>query len=260
MEGRALRSARRTMLRARVALATVIVVVALVAAKLIVHAFGWEFIVLSPLYTSIVAGGIFVIGLIVAGTLSDYKESERMPAEITGALQNIYEDCRVLHERYSAFDLWRVRLSLIRIVSSLREDLQTDTDRGSLTAINDLSGSITELEELGTPPPYIVRLRNEQGAVRKTVLRMYHIQRTEFLPSAYFLIQTMVALTLLAFEFTVIEPLSLALVILVFISYFFVYLVKLLKILDSPFRDTQGTGDAVSLLVLNEFAHELSGP
>ncbi len=104
------------------------------------------------------------------------------------------------------------------------------------------------------PPNYIVRLRQEQGTIRKSMLRIYHIQRTEFLPSAYILIQTVVALILAAMEFTKLDPLYESLAILIVISYFFIYLLKLLKIIDTPFRVDEHTKDDVSLFLLNEFS------
>lgn len=62
-----------------VPLETAAIVLGIIALKLVLEAVSAEFITLSPLYTSVVAGGIFVIGLIVAGTLADYKEAEKMP-------------------------------------------------------------------------------------------------------------------------------------------------------------------------------------
>jgi hypothetical protein len=244
--------------RGRVSAETGLVVLALILIKLLLEALSLEFIDLSPLYTSIVAGGIFVIGLIVAGTLPDYKESEKMPAEITAALENIHEDCRSIRETIPRFDLDRLRKSLSGIVAALREDLADPTSRSCLDAINDLSLSFLELERLGVPPNYIVRLRTEQGTVRKNVLRIYHIQRIDFLPSAYLLIQTIVILIIAALEFTQIDPTYESVVILAFISYFFVYLLRLLKIIDRPFRVDERTMDDVSLFLLNEFAKRLA--
>lgn len=57
-----------------------------------------------------------------------------------------------------------------------------------------------------------------------------------------------------ALVFTKGDPLYESVVILVVIAYFFVYLVRLLKIMDTPFRVRQQTGDEVSLFLLNEFA------
>lgn len=252
------RSAARVLKRGRVALEAGLVILVLVLVKLLLEALSLEFIDLSPLYTSIVAGGIFVIGLIVAGTLADYKESEKMPAEITAALENIHEDCRSIRETMPDFDLDRIRRSLSGIVAALRKDLADPASRTCLDAINDLSPSFLELERLGVPPNYIVRLRTEQGTVRKNVLRIYHIQRIEFLPSAYLLIQTIVILIIAALEFTKIDPIYQAVVLLAFISYFFIYLLRLLKIIDTPFRVDERTMDDVSLFLLNEFTRKLA--
>ena len=242
------------MKRLRVVVETALAVVAIVIAKLVVHAFSWEFITLSPLYTSIVAGGIFVIGLIVAGTLADYKESEKMPAEIAAALANIHEDASAMKETNEEFDLIRLRKALANVVTAFKEDLGDGNSRKCLAAINDLTPSFVALDRLGVPPPYVMRLRQEQGAIRRGVLRIYHIQDTEFLPSAYILIETVVLLIITALVFTKVDALYESVVILAMIAYFFVYLVRLLKIMDTPFRVQRQTGDEVSLFLLNEFA------
>jgi hypothetical protein len=67
----------RTFRRGRIALETGALVVAIVLAKLLVRELSWEFITLSSIYTSVVAGGIFVIGLIVAGTLGSARQLHR---------------------------------------------------------------------------------------------------------------------------------------------------------------------------------------
>jgi hypothetical protein len=243
--------------RWRVAINTGAIVAVIVLVKVVIEVFSADFIALSPLYTSVVAGGIFVIGLLVAGTLADYKEAEKMPAEITAALENIYGDGVSVKQQKPEFDLARMRRSLADIVSSLKKDLASNGSRSCLGAIDDLSESFIELERLDVPPNYIVRLRGEQGAIRRNVLRIYHIQRTAFLPSAYVLIQTIVGLIIVALLFTKLDPLHESIVVLVFISYFFIYLVKLLGILDMPFRIRERTMDDVSLFLLNEFAERL---
>ena len=55
-------------------------------------------------------------------------------------------------------------------------------------------------------------------------------------------------------SFTKVDALYESVVILAMIAYFFVYLVRLLKIMDTPFRVQRQTGDEVSLFLLNEFA------
>jgi hypothetical protein len=115
------------------------------------------------------------------------------------------------------------------------------------------------MEELGVPPNYIVRLKSEEAAMRKSVLRMYHIQRTGFLPSAYIFVQSLVVLMLVMLVFVKIQPLYSSIIVIVFLTYLFVYILGLLRILDRPFREGQHTTDDVSLFLLHEFRQKVQG-
>ncbi|HEX4710564.1 hypothetical protein, partial [Phenylobacterium sp.] len=68
------------------------VIVALVLLKAGVHYLGWEFMPLDGLVPSLIAGSIFLIGFLLAQVLGDYREAERMPAEIRTALEAIHDD------------------------------------------------------------------------------------------------------------------------------------------------------------------------
>lgn len=244
--------------RLRVALDTAVLVAALGGLKVLIDVVSWEFIALNPLFTSVVAGGFFVIGLIVAGTLGDYKEAEKMPADITGALENIYQDFRFISRTLPGVDLALLRQRLLAIVSTLKADLVTPDGRDCLGAVGEVSESILYLETLGSPANYVVRLRAEQGSIRRNVLRIYHIERIRFLPSAEVLIRTVVALIITTLEFTQLSSLAQEVVVVVLISYFFLYLVRLLRLLDTPFREDGKTMDDVSLFLLNEFSRRLT--
>jgi hypothetical protein len=55
----------------RVAIETAVIVAKFVAVRAVLWALGVTGMSQSPLASSIVAGGVFVMGLVVAGTLSD---------------------------------------------------------------------------------------------------------------------------------------------------------------------------------------------
>ena len=112
-------------LRWRVLVQTCLIVFGIVAAKLAISAFSLEFISISPLFTSVLAGGVFVLGLIVAGTLSDYKESERVPAELTAALTNIHDDAAAFKQAFPDLDLEGLEDTLVRIVGAFQHDRGT---------------------------------------------------------------------------------------------------------------------------------------
>ena len=63
-----------------------------VAVKLLVHDLGWEVISINPLFSGIVAANIFLMGFLLSGVLSDYKESERLPGELSASLQNLAQE------------------------------------------------------------------------------------------------------------------------------------------------------------------------
>lgn len=249
---------RTRYLRWRVVGQTALMVLGIIAAKLVISAFSLEFISLSPLFTSVVAGGVFVLGLIVAGTLTDYKEAERVPAEITAALTNIHDDAASFKEAFPDLDLDRLEDTQFRIVDAFLHDLGDPRSTRALEAIDDLNASFLEMDRVGIPATYTSRLRGEQGALRRSVLRVYHVQRTEFLPSAYLLIQSIVVIIITVLAFMEIEPTYEAVIILAFISFFFISLLRLLHIMDRPFHVEERTDDDVSLFLLRRFVDRLN--
>jgi hypothetical protein len=41
---------------------------------------------LSPLLTGVIAAEVFIVGFMLSGTASDFKEAERLPGELAGSL------------------------------------------------------------------------------------------------------------------------------------------------------------------------------
>src|SRR5512136_1158823 len=73
------------------------------ALKFGTHKFSFEVMELNALFTSLVAGTIFLIGFLISGVLADYKESEKLPSELAAALRNLYDDTlTILYGKNSA--------------------------------------------------------------------------------------------------------------------------------------------------------------
>lgn len=243
----------------RAAIAAAVAAVVLVGLKLAAHYLGIEYVELNALFTSIIAGGIFLFGVILSGTMSDYKESERIPAEVVSACESIYEDGLSTSETRDGFDLDYLRGVLLEVLDGFEADAADPGSRRAIEALGGLSKSFSRMEELGVPPNFIVRLKSEEAAMRKSMLRMYYIQRTGFLPSAYFFVQSIVVLLLGLLVFVKIEPLYTAVIVMVFLTYLFVYILGLLRTLDRPFRKGERTRDDVSLFLLDELRARLQG-
>lgn len=238
----------------RVALDTVLIVAALVVIRVILWNLGVEGMSLSPLTSSIVAGGVFVMGLVIAGTLSDYKDAERAPTDLAAGLYSILRECESMDRVWHRPNLTTLRHRLITVVTALRADIGAGNTRECQQAIEDLSESFLELEDSDVPANYIVRLRGEQANMRKAALRVYHIQREEFLPSAYAMIVSLVVIILGVVMFTNFEGVVQSTITLGFLSFFFLYLLRLLRVIDKPFKvGHERTDDDVSLFLLLEF-------
>jgi hypothetical protein len=244
--------------RWRVAVQTLPIVLLLVAIKAGLSYFELEFITVSPLFTSIVAGGIFLFSLILAGTLSDYKESERLPAEFASSCESIHQEALCALQTYPSFDITRLRTTLCGFLNSIREDIGDINSRKALQTLEGLTQSIIEMEKLGVAPAFIVRVKNEQAAIRKGLMRFYYIQRINFLPSAYLLVQTIIVLIIGLLMFSNIEPFWDSIVIVFFLTYLFVYIIKLLRIMERPFQREGLTRDDVSLFLLEECQQRIS--
>ena len=194
------------------------------------------------------------MGLVIAGTLSDYKDAERAPTDLAAGLYAILRETESMNRVWGKPDLGRLRGRLIEVVDALRRDIDAGNTRDCQTAIEDLSDSFIELEESDVPANYVVRLRQEQAGLRKSTLRIYHIQREEFLPSAYAMIVSFVIMILLLLLFTTIEGPAETLVTVAFLTFFFVYLLRLLNVINKPFKvGSERNDDDVSLFLLYEF-------
>lgn len=244
--------------RYRTAIEAGCVAAVLVGVKFLVERLDAEFLSMTPLVTSIIAGGIFLFGLILAGTLADYKESEKIPAEFVSSCESIYEEGLSLRAAGKTFELEYLRGVLVELADSFMADTRDPESRRTLATLRKLQRSFLQMEELGVPPNYIVRLKTEESSIRKNVLRVYHIQRTDFLPSAYILVELIVVLILGMLVFIKIEPFYDAVIIIVFLTFLFVYILRLLKRLDRPFRTGEKTMDDVSLFLVKEFRERLS--
>jgi hypothetical protein len=139
-------------------------------------------------------------------------------------------------------------------VTTLRSDINTGNSRDCQAAVEEVGTSLLELEESDVPANYVVRLRAEQAGLRKSLLRVYHIQREQFLPSAKAMITTIVVVILAMLLVTNMGGLPESLITLGFLSFFFLYLLRLLNVIDTPFKVGQvRTDDDVSLFLLSEF-------
>jgi len=238
----------------RIATKTVIVAAVLVALRAVLWALGVTGMSSTVLSAGIITGGVFVMGLVVAGTLSDYRDAERAPTDIAAGLYAILRDGEALNAIWGAPDLTVLRRRLIAVITTFRVDIDAGDSRMCQAAVEELSESFAELASTDVGDNPVTRLRAEQAGLRKALLRVYHLQREEFLPSAYAMILTIIGLILILIMLTDFGGLPESLAAVGFLSFFFLSLLRLLDVINTPFKvGMERTDDDVSLFQLSEF-------
>ncbi|MFI4933800.1 MAG: hypothetical protein ACHP7N_04225 [Caulobacterales bacterium] len=237
------------------------VVVVLVLLKAGVHALGFEFMPLDGLIPSLIAGAIFLIGFLLSQVLGDYREAERMPADIRTALEAIHDDVLNFAATTPAVDMAALRQALVGVVEAFERGLSVADAHSNLSQavarVDDLSPYFARLQSLEMSERYVVRLKSAQDTLRRCMFRIAYIQRMEFVPSVHVLVQTLVLASLFVLLFLKTSGAWESMLIFVFVGYMFVYSLYLIGHLDQPFREGEGTVDDVSLYQLRDFVAKI---
>ncbi|MBI3889053.1 hypothetical protein HY312_00540, partial [Candidatus Saccharibacteria bacterium] len=187
----------------------------------------------------------------------DYKESERIPAEFASIVENMYEDAKSIHKTYDKFDLEVFRKSLLDILTAFRAGTRKNR-HGARQEINDLNDTFVEMETAGVPANFIVKLKQQQAQLLRSLFRINYIQRIRFIPSAFILARTIVAIIIVVLLFTNIDPFYGGLALTGTISFIMIYMNILIQTVSVPFHSAGKTRDDISLFLLREASDHLS--
>lgn len=223
----------------------------LVSIKLTIHNLGWETLSASSLHNSVISGVFFVIGFLLSATVTDYKESERIPSEFASVLENMYEDALYTHGKYKDFDIVAFRKQLIKVARYFRKDVRYKS-RKARQEVHLLNKTFVEMETAGVPPNFIVKLKQQQAQLARVLFRVNYIQKINFIPSATILTRSLVVITAALLIFTKIEPLYGGMLIAGIIIFILTYMLLLIKVISTPFHAAGKTQDDVSLFLIDE--------
>jgi hypothetical protein len=231
---------------------TLVLVLLIMVVKIVLSHFNLEFISTSALMTSIISGSIFVLGFILSGTYRDYKESEYVPVSVVTAVESIHNDALLFRKEYGKkFDFDELNRILKDILSLFRKDLLAHSKKSYFKA-NELTLVYDKLEKLGVPANYIVKLKQDQNTILRGILRVNYIQRIQPIPSAFILVQSIVFGLILILLLTKMDSIVNELMAIGFITFIFIYMLKLIRVLEKPFHEEGSTMDDVSLFHVKE--------
>ncbi|MEI6055935.1 MAG: hypothetical protein WCR55_07735 [Lentisphaerota bacterium] len=237
---------------------TFILVIILIGIKLILHFFGFEVISINALFSGIVAGNVFLMGFLLSGVLSDFKEAEKIPGEISSNLSAIYDEFLTIYENKQSLIAKNGMLQMQKLSEDLvqwfHKKIKTRIILRQIRGINHLVGEL----ENETQATFIVRLKNEATSLKKTIIRTDTIRDTDFIASGY-LIATIVTLLLcLGLTLAKIEPYYESLFFTAVISFLMIFLLVLIHDLDNPFNySNKFSAENVSLYPLERIIEDI---
>jgi hypothetical protein len=159
-----------------------LVLLAIKACRVLVHR---ELLTPKPLFSALVASEVFLLGFLLNGIITDYKESEKLPGELASALDCLaleVQGVRVLEPAAAvAPSLERLADFSETLLGWMREAGPTPELLGRLDALQ------LSIETLGRwyPAPLQARLLLELANIRRSVQRIEVIRVTSFIPSVY---------------------------------------------------------------------------
>lgn len=207
------------------------------ATKWYVHDHGLEVMELNTYFSTLVAADVFLLGFLLSGAMPDYKEAEKIPGEMSAALDSIVEECDVLRQKSGAKKSAIACLEHTRavIASITRWFHHKERTRDVVDALRGYAPLFEKLEP-HTQANFIVRLKQEVAAVRRMVVRMRNIREVSVVAPAYAVSELFTAIVILSLLFVDIGTLPEAVLITVGISYLLVYMIMLIRDLDNPFQ------------------------
>jgi predicted membrane chloride channel (bestrophin family) len=224
--------------------------------KLVVDVTDSQWLALSPLLAGAIAAEVFILGFLLAGTAGDFKEAERLPGEVASSLESIADECLITYDEQKLPEAKSCLQQLIEISTSIRMWLMQD--RGFDDVMSDIRALNPSFKVLAPAiqAGFTTRLKTEQAAIRKLVIRMDTMRRTSYVAAGYLIAEVTAILLVVALVLTDLGELAPTLFLVGLITYLLFYLVGLIRDLDNPFEYRNGKPGAadvnLDVLVRNE--------
>jgi hypothetical protein len=207
----------------------------LLVTKTIAHVLGWEVITVNALFSGIVAANVFLMGFLLSGVLTDYKESEKLPGELAACLENLAQEIRGAGVGKPEVGIGRALAAVSGLANGLVEWFYKRTDTEFLLAqLDELTVVFADLEPR-IQVAYLTRFRQEQGNFRRTIMRIEVIRETSFVAAGYLLANVITLLLCLGLVLASLDPFYESLFTSGVIAFMLIFLLMLIRDLDNPF-------------------------
>jgi hypothetical protein len=235
-----------------------VIVIIIIGIKFVAHACGLEFLTINNLFSGIIAANVFLMGFLLSGVLSDYKESEKIPGEIASSINCIFSELIYLYDDKKILKSKECMLYCQELTNSILEWFHRKERTTHLIAKTRYLNSLFAKIENETQANYIVRLKNEMSNLSKTIIRVDTIRDTDFISTGYQIAISVTALMSFGLVFSKIDPFYESLFFVGVISFLMIFLILLIHDLDDPFAyNKKYSAENVSLYPIKRILTEI---
>jgi uncharacterized protein (DUF433 family) len=225
-------------------------------AKITGHVIGIELISLNPLFSAMVASTVFLLGFLLNGVLTDFKESERIPAEIATALESLSLEVQAITTYHPEAVVGSALTGVAQlgqdVLSWLAETLSFEELLQSYRLVHgEVVGAAVQFK--GDASTLRGRLMQDLAIVLQKINRVQIIRTTKFVPLVYWMAD--IASFLLFVGLVIARGTNLAesVFFLAVISFLLILLLRLIDDLDNPFgHNDTASAENVSIDLLEE--------
>jgi hypothetical protein len=244
---------RRIIVLTRVALVAGLIT----AVKSGVHFLGWEFISVNPLFSALVASTVFLLGFLLNGVLSDYKESEKLPGEIASCLMLLARETRAVPIHNPKANVQESLLAIGDLSHAVLKWVKSDSPTEELLRVYDHAHDQVVLASCWLDASSLKgRLMNEMSYLLRSIHRIDVIRETDFVTMVYWLANLATIILCGGLIFSNGYPQQDSAFFLFVISFLLVFVLHLISDIDNPFGFSDpSSAEDVDLEVL-EYTHQ----
>lgn len=235
-------------------------VLLIVCCKLVLHTLDCEFLSINAIFSGIIGATVFLLGFLLSGVLSDFKESERLPGEMAAIVATIADELECASRRTGNVVLVSLLEDYHRLVGEILEWFRKRERTGEI--MREMRSTFMRFNECegSMPPNYIARIKQEHHALRKILVRIHAIRETSFISSGYLIATTTTCLLVFGLIVARIDPFYESLFFVGVVSYLMIFLILLIRDLDNPFGYYEkGSSEDVSLKPLQDILADVAG-
>jgi hypothetical protein len=226
--------------------------------RLVIKTLPWVLLVLALVYVrqdvlgvrslvdfgdlgAVLTGAALIIGFMLAGVISDYKESEKLPGELATSMEAVDDAIVAGSGGAKGFDVGPFRRRYGEVTRVVADWFMNKGEAAScFAALHDINVLVADLEKAGLGAVYVSRCMAEQHTMRKLVTRIDVIRRTHFIETGYALLQMFVYTAIALLIFANFKDRIVQVLVVGTLSLIYLYLLRLIRDLDDPFEYAGG--------------------